>query len=543
MNLPPIFFGGGALVPQEPQRPSVKNAIRAGERTDTSWRFELDETAWYELVERLRDDDEAVFLGLWCDGQAVHALFSDGDPGAESVLRPLMASHRLDGSRYRGLSGVYPAAAPFERMIRDLWGVEAMDVSDARPLVDQGAWTVTAPLSARPVPASVRSDMYDFPAPDSVVAERGMLFSRGPATGGGEGPVHCRLGVAGESVRSIDILTGFAHRGLETRMAGTTLPRAAELAGRISAGSTIAHQWAFSAAVENALGIEVSQAAEHVRAILCEIERIGTHLTWLARTAKAVGADPVAARLFKARERLMRVCAETLGRRVLMDCIIPGGVTLGLSGNDRLPDEQVAEALLALCEEGAALGATDLEEARALWMATGLMSSVLTGHGVVPRALATAFSLSGPVGRACGRGADFRQSMHAYGAVRIRTPVATGGDAATRSRIRFDDIAESLRIVPALGELLKGGDGGLELVRSLGDMAANRWEGYAAVEGPHGLVCHVVVLSGGRVERTFLADPAAVLHMTQETVLPGCDHQGFDAIRCSFGVSAAAVDL
>ena len=226
-----------------------------------------------------------------------------------------------------------------------------------------------------------------------------------------------------------------------------------------------------------------------------------------------------------------------------MDWSIRGGVTRGLAGNDRVPDEQVAEALLALCEEVAALGATDLEEARALWMATGLMSSVLTGHGVVPRALATAFSLSGPVGRACGRGADFRQSMHAYGAVRIRTPVATGGDAATRSRIRFDDIAESLRIVPALGELLKGGDGGLELVRSLGDMAANRWEGYAAVEGPHGLVCHVVVLSGGRVERTFLADPAAVLHMTQETVLPGCDHQGFDAIRCSFGVSAAAVDL
>ncbi|BCK77522.1 NADH-ubiquinone oxidoreductase 49kDa subunit [Acetobacter aceti NRIC 0242] len=543
MSIPPILFGGGALVTQEPSKPTVRTLIRNGQKTETAWRFELTEDTWFDLVECLRDDP-AVLLGLWCDGKAVHAFFNDGVPGGEVGLRPLMASLVLDGPRYRGFSAIRHRAAPFERMIRDLWGVEAMDAADTRPLVDRGAWAVTAPLSERPVPASGMTDMLEFSTPDPVVAAQGMVFSRGPASGGSEGAVHFRLGVANGRVRTVEALTGFAHRGMEARMAGVSLADAAALSGRIHVGATLAHQWVFSAAVEQAMGVTVAPMIGHIRAMLCEIERIYTHLTSLARTADAAGAEMLATRLYKARDILSRVCQAAIGRRLLLDCVVPGGVTLAISGHEQLHEDVVLEGLRTLCEEIAVFGTGDFLDIQTLWQATGVVTSGLVGEGVVPRDQADALVLGGAIGRSCGRGADLRQSMEAYSGVRIRTPVAIEGDAAARCRIRFEDIAESLRMIAAFGAMFTPDDEA-ERPSFLGPLKIpqERSEGYAAVEGPDGLICHVVILQAGRVERTFIAEPAGVLQGVQETALQGSSPSKFDAVRCSFGVSVAAVDL
>ena len=54
--------------------------IWAGEETETPWRFRLQEMAWRDLVDALKHDD-LPFVGLWCDGTDVHALFlPDGQP-------------------------------------------------------------------------------------------------------------------------------------------------------------------------------------------------------------------------------------------------------------------------------------------------------------------------------------------------------------------------------------------------------------------------------------------------------------------------------
>ncbi|MCH4090947.1 NADH:ubiquinone oxidoreductase [Acetobacter sp.] len=543
MSIPPILFGGGALAVQDTSAPSVRTLIRSGRKTETSWRFELTEDTWFDLVERLRDDP-ATLLGLWCDGRSVHAFFNDGVPGGEVGLRPLMASLVLDGPRYRGFSAIRHRTAPFERMIRDLWGVEAMDAADTRPLVDRGAWTVTAPLVKRPVPASGMTDMPEFSAPDPLVAAQGMVFSRGPASGGAEGPVHFRLGVANGRIRTVETLTGFAHRGMEARMAGVPLADAAGLSGRIHVGATLAHQWAFSAAVEQAAGVTVTPMVGHIRAMLCEIERVHTHLIWLARTADAAGAEMLAARLYKARDILSRVCQATIGRRLLLDCVVPGGVTLAVSGHEQVHQDVVLDGLRALCEEIAVFGTGDFPDMQALWQATGVVTSGLVGEGVVPRRLADDLVLGGAVGRSCGRGADLRQSMEAYSSVRIRTPVTIEGDAAARCRIRLEDIAESLRMIAAFGAMftVESESGPLSFLSPV-KVPHERCEGYAAVEGPDGLICHVVILREGRVERTFIADPAGVLQDVQEMALSGGCPSRFDAVRCSFGVSVAAVDL
>ncbi|GBQ29063.1 NADH-ubiquinone oxidoreductase 49kDa subunit [Acetobacter estunensis NRIC 0472] len=541
MSLPPILFGG-ILPVREDGRPSVRRLIRSGEKTSTPWRFELDEDGWYELVERLRDDP-ITFMGLWCDGVRIHALFSENIPGGDSRLRPLMASLVPDGPRYRGLSSVRSAASPFERMIHDLWGVEAMEAVDVRPLVDHGAWSANAPLSARAVPSSEGAASFVFEAPDPTVTDRGMILPYGPATGGMEGPVHHRLGVVGGRIRTVETAGGFAHRGVTARMVGMTPAAAVELAGRISATATVAHQWTLCMAVEHALGVMVPPTAQCMRAVLAEIERIHTHLTWLARTAQAARADLVMGRLYRARETLARLCASVLGKRLLVDTIIPGGVLL--SGRPAEGAELGLPAAMArLADEIAAFDEREFPEIRALWLASAGLMEVLSGAGHVSREEAETLTLGGPVGRACGRGLDLRESYDAYGAVSLRTPVRTQGDALARSLIRFDDIAESLRLLAAFARELEGRkDEGPGEVCAPVPAVLERAAGYGAVEGPSGPVCHCVTMQEGRIAQVFVADPAAILSMTLEKALSGARWEEFDVVKCSFGVSAAAADL
>ncbi|MFT8469076.1 MAG: NADH-quinone oxidoreductase subunit D, partial [Acetobacter syzygii] len=105
----------------------VVSLICAGEHTQTHWRFRLDELAWRDMVDLLRQDD-LPFVGLWCDGEDVHALFlPDG--------QPLAATLRLENGRYPALSPARVVSSLYERVIYDLYGAEARWALDVRPVL------------------------------------------------------------------------------------------------------------------------------------------------------------------------------------------------------------------------------------------------------------------------------------------------------------------------------------------------------------------------------------------------------------------------
>lgn len=556
---PPIFFSAvPALVPGQDM--SLRSFLREGKATGCPWRFELDELHWRDLVARLAED-RSVFVGLWTDGVALHALFNDGVL-AEVGVRPLMASLVLEGPRYPGLSRVRERAAPFERMVRDLWGIEAMDATDSRPLVDHDVWPVTAPLAARPGPAVLTGDTPEDDGFARAVPSGGMVFERGPASGGWGGPVHTRLGVADGRIQAVDVRNGYAHRGIQQRMKGVSLARAVELAGRVGGGTSVAHQWAFSRAVEQACGCAVSPAVETARALLCEVERILVHLTHLARVARVGGAAGVAARLYGLRETLCRLCDDVLKRRSLMDMVCPGGVLLPVMSPDfvsrecgAMPEsglvpganeEDLLPALNHLCRELAVLGDSGLlHRLRSFWSVVPGFPARLEGKGRVDKVAAQALETGGPAARACGMGGDLRQYDDAYAATPFRAAVVAGGDVAARCAIRFDEIEQGLKMLVSLDRALhdlSAGDMPLSREADLFPPVETR-EGCAAVEGAHGPVWWRVVLRNGLVEHAFLADPAPALQMVLETALVGAAPEDFDLISASFGISAAAVDL
>ncbi|WP_051291797.1 NADH-quinone oxidoreductase subunit D-related protein [Acetobacter nitrogenifigens] len=538
MNGGLIPFGAPPKEDAEGLRDSAA-LIRSGRAVGASWRFELDEMEWRGLQESL-SADPLSFIGLWCDGDTVQALFADPRQGGD---RPLMAVLKLDGARYPGLSGPRPAAASFERRINDLWGVEAMDARDTRPLVDHAAWTASAPLSARPGAATYAPEIPEFGQLPDAVVRSGTIATRGPANGGFAAPAHLLLGVApgptGPAVASVESRVGYTHRGVASRMCGGTALAAADLAGRISVSMAAAHQWAFCMAAERAAGVATPLIAEVARAALCEIERVSAHLTALARLAQVADAALVSARLFAARETLMRFCGKALGKRTLMDCICPGGVAIGgaASGGDARSETQV---LAWVCQELAAFGRSEVAALRGVWRTTPGLLARLAGLGMTRRAEMDALGLGGVVGRACGRGGDLRLGQAAYGAVQLRPCARTGGDARARADLRIDEILESLELLDSLGATLLAEEADA-LCAAFPTPVDPCW-GFGAVEAAHGAVWYVVGLGKGRVEQVFIADPSPSILMAQEAALVGARALDVDVVTASFGVSAAAVD-
>src|SRR5690606_36028898 len=108
--------------------------------------------------------------------------------------------------------------------------------------------------------------------------------------------------------------------------------------------STVAYAWAYAQAVECVLGIEPSERARYLRAILLELERIHNHLGDLGYLGNDVALAFGFFQFWRLKEQVLRLNAALFGHRYLMDAIVPGGVAVDL------PPER-AQALQRLCAE------------------------------------------------------------------------------------------------------------------------------------------------------------------------------------------------
>ncbi len=218
------------------------------------------------------------FVAMWADESAVIALLRDA-AGAK-----LMATVAVEQGFFPGVSPWRPEAAEFERMIRDLWGYNAVGGIDGRPLLDFGQWRLAHPLG-RPV--------APFAAPE-------------PAT------------------------SGFAHKGTLALMRGKPPRVAARFAARVDGGATVAHSIAFARAAEAAGRSRVPPRAEQLREMMMRLEAVGGALECIGRVAVAAEAALLGGRVAVLREAVARTAAAAFGHRLMMDAVVPGGVVADL---------------------------------------------------------------------------------------------------------------------------------------------------------------------------------------------------------------------
>lgn len=495
---------------------SGRDIIRAGAAQGCRpWeRYLLTVEQWTALVTL----PTPPLAGMWADQTHVHAAFH-----GEGEL--LLASIAAAGGRFPALSPQRPPAAWFERMIRDLWGHEAAGGTDQRPWLDHGRWSVTAPMAARPGPGPEAP-----PQPEFLPAEGESLHvvPVGPVHAGTIEPGHFRFHAQGETVARLEVRLGYTHKGTLSLMRGRSPRAAAAFAARISGDSTVAHSIAFARAAEAAAGTEAPPRAHALRAVMAEVERIANHLGDIGAICNDAAFAPPHARTGYHREMLLRAAATAFGHRLMMDCVIPGGVA-----DDIAPGAEVAllQTLAAIEHEFPTL--------LRMYDDYASLADRVAGTGITDPALVERFAAGGVVGRAAGRGFDARRDLRypPYDVLLPGTPLRMAGDVDARVRVRMEEVAVSIRLLRTLLARLPGGP----LVAPLPQAAG---EGVGVAEGFRGDVLHWMRLdAGGLIESVFARDPTWFHWPLIEALIEGNIVADFPLCNKSVNGSYSGVDL
>ena len=120
---------------------------------------------------------------------------------------------------------------------------------------------------------------------------------------------------------------GWVHKGIESLMHGATLEKAAKLASRTSGDSTVAYAFAFAQAAEAAMQVKVPLRASYLRGLMAELERLANHFGDIGAICNDASFSLMHAQCGILRERTLRVAEAAFGHRLMMDVIVPGGVT------------------------------------------------------------------------------------------------------------------------------------------------------------------------------------------------------------------------
>lgn len=448
------------------------------------------------------------------------------------------------------LAGIFPAASRMQRATFDLLGIRH-EGEDRRPWLRHGGWPADwFPLRQDAGKAPVQTNRptdYEFVRVAGVGVHE---IPVGPIHAGIIEPGHFRFSVIGERVLRLEQRLGYLHRGVERLAQGRDIAFGARLAGRVSGDSCVAHAWAYATAVETACAVTPSPRALALRALLLERERIANHLGDLG----ALGNDAALAfgftHFMRLKEDWLRVNARAFGHRLLMDCIVPGGVAGDLTDG----------ALLIAQSE------TIEREVRQLQVLyadhAGLQDRFLT-TGAIDAALVHELSLTGFAARAAGVALDGRapaelpaqsdQPAHnelmethyippaPYDCLTLQVITATTGDVAARAVVRFGEIFESLRLIRILVRGLAF-NSGEPLALPVKPIAFA--EGLGVVEGWRGeVVCAVALNESGKLARLYPHDPSwqlwpALEHAVMNDIVPD-----FPLINKSFNLSYAGADL
>ena len=475
-------------------------------------RHVLSREDWTQMAAALGDEPTLALLGLWADTIQVHALLLD-----EAAGDVLLASTTVVAGGYPALSPTRPLAAWFERMVRDLFGHTAVGGTDQRAWLDHGHWSHTQPMAPRPGPPGGSPEPPEFLP---VEGEDLHQVPLGPIRGCIEPAGHLRVTGLGETIIRLETRLGYTHKGTLSLMRGKSPRTAARFAARLSGTATVAHGIAFARSTEAALMIEAPPRAASLRAVMAEMERITGHLGDLRAVSEAAGLAIPAARSAWHAEALHRAAGVAFGHRLMMDCVVPGGVAADIAPGG---PEAVRRALADLADE--------LPKLRQLHDRQSL-----AGIGTIPASLATMFAAGGPIGRAAGRDFDARRSpgYAPYGSLAI--PVLTEGDADTRTRLRLAEIAESIRVLRSLLDTLPAGAVSVAL-------PADSGEGVGFAEGYHGDIWYWLRLDHGQIASMFPRDPAWAHWPLLELAAKGAQASDLPLIQASLGLASSGVDL
>ena len=369
-----------------------------------------------------------------------------------------------------------------------------------------------------------------------------MIINMGPQHPSTHGVLRVTMELQGETVLRSKPIIGYLHTGMEKTAEDLTFLQGPTNVTRMDYAAPLFTELTFSLAVEALLEIELPERATWIRMLMCELNRMSSHLLFLATNGMDLGAVGMMIYGWREREEILRFFEKVTGLRMNHNYIRPGGVAADLSDGWR---EDIQDILNVLPKR--------LEQFDVLMTGQPIWRERTQGIGVITTDEALALGATGPILRSTGYAWDLRRAMPylAYDEVDFDIVVGTYGDTFDRYAIRLNEIRESMRIVEQCLERMPEGPYRVqdrkvtpppraridESMEALIDHFKIFTEGfkvppgevYTAVESPRGeLGCYLVSNGGPKPQRMHIRAPSFANLQT----LPHMMHGGFlaDAI-------------
>ena len=295
--------------------------------------------------------------------------------------------------------------------------------------------------------AALVGDPDDPPTGD--VADQRMILNMGPAHPSTHGVLRLMLEMEGETILRSKPVIGYLHTGMEKTAEDLTYLQGPTNVTRMDYAAPLFSELAFCMAVEQLLDLEVPPRATWIRMLMCELNRVSSHLLFQATNGMDLGAVSMMIYGWREREEVLRFFENVTGLRMNHNYIRPGGVAADLPDGWQADVERLLELI-----------PPRLDEYDTLLTGQPIFRGRLQGVGVLTPAEALALSATGPILRSTGYAWDLRrdQPYLAYEEVDFDVIVGTHGDSFDRYAIRLNEIRESLRIVEQILDLMPAGD-------------------------------------------------------------------------------------
>lgn len=284
-----------------------------------------------------------------------------------------------------------------------------------------------------------------------VAEDQSMIINMGPQHPSTHGVLRLMLELQGERVLRCKPIIGYLHTGMEKTGEDLSFMQGGTNVTRMDYLSPLNNELVFSMAVEKLLGIDgdIPERAVWMRMLLSELNRMASHLLFLATNGMDIGAVSMMIYGWREREEVLRFFQKVTGLRMNHNFIRPGGLAADLPAGWRDDVLDILDRLPAR-----------LAEYDTLMTEQPIWRERLQGVGVITAQEAVALGATGPILRSTGVPWDLRRDMPylRYDEVDFDVIVGSYGDAFDRYAIRLNEIRESMKIVRQILDRMPSGD-------------------------------------------------------------------------------------
>ena len=275
-----------------------------------------------------------------------------------------------------------------------------------------------------------------------------MSLSMGPSHPSTHGVLRLQMELDGEILTKCDPVLGYLHRGDEKIAENMTYNQFVPYTDRLDYLAPLANNAAYAIAVERLAKLEVPARCQAIRVVTSELARVSAHLMGLGAFGIDVGAWSVFMYAFTEREKLYTLFEELTGARFTTSYSRIGGL-------QRDVPEGWTGRVNAFCDQFLPI----LDEILALLTRNKIFMDRTVGVGVISRADALAYGLTGPNLRGSGVGVDLRKDKpySGYEQYEFDVPVGTKGDCYDRYLVRGEEMKQSIRIIRQVVANFPGG--------------------------------------------------------------------------------------